>query len=533
MFETAELGHKLSRREYKQRVPALRTELLEAQRRLLADASFPAIVVFAGVDGAGKGEIVNLLSGWLDPRWLVTRAYDEPSEEERERPEYWRYWRDLPPKGQIGLFLSSWYSSPVLRRVIDDAPLAEFDEQLDRIVAFEQGLADDGALILKFWLHLDKASQKRHFNQLENDPELSWRVTETDWKHWRLYDRFIAAAERTLRKTSTGQAPWKIVEGVDLGYSSTQVGTLLSEAVDKHLARTRRRRAVVQAHREADAADQAAAQAAEAAVAQAEATAADAAVPAAEAPPAGQPTVLSRLDMTRSLGKKAYTQQLNRYQGRLNQLHREARARKLSTLLLFEGWDAAGKGGAIRRVTAALDARSYRVIPIAAPTDEERAQHYLWRFWRHLPRAGRTTIFDRSWYGRVLVERVEGFATEMEWMRAYAEINDFEEQLVEHGSVLLKYWVHITAHEQLERFRLREKTPHKAWKLTDEDWRNRERWDAYEQAVNDMVERTSTRVAPWTLIAGNDKRHGRVAVLKALCERLEAALDQGRKERKK
>lgn len=533
MFETAELGHKLSRQEYKKRVPALRTELLEAQRKLLADASFPTIVVFAGVDGAGKGEIVNLLSGWLDPRWLVTHAYGEPSEEERERPEFWRYWRDLPPKGQIGLFLSCWYSNPVLRRVIDDAPLAEFDEQLDRIVAFEQGLADDGALILKFWLHLDKASQKRHFKQLEGNPELSWRVTETDWKHWRLYDRFIATAERTIRKTSTGHAPWKIVEGSDLDYSSTQVGTLLSESIEKHLARTRRRRAVVKAHRaaEASAAEATAAQLDEAAaVATEEAT--EGTVLASEAPPAssGQPTVLSSLDMTRKLGKKEYNQQLNRYQGRLNQLHREARARKLSILLLFEGWDAAGKGGAIRRITAALDARSYQVIPIAAPTDEERAQHYLWRFWRHLPRAGRITIFDRSWYGRVLVERVEGFATEMEWMRAYTEINDFEEQLVEYGIVLLKYWVHITAHEQLERFRLREKTPHKAWKLTDEDWRNRERWDAYEQAVNDMVERTSTRLAPWTLIEGNDKRYARIAVLKALCARLEAALEKGKKK---
>jgi polyphosphate kinase 2 (PPK2 family) len=238
MFETAELGHKLSRQEYKERVPVLRTELLEAQRKLLADASFPTIVVFAGVDGAGKGEIVNLLSGWLDPRWLVTRAYGELSEEERERPDYWRYWRDLPPKGQIGLFLSCWYSNPVLRRVIDDAPLSVFDEQLERISAFEKGLADDGALILKFWLHLDKASQKRHFKKLEKDPELSWRVTETDWKHWRMYDRFIEAAERTIRKTSTGYAPWKIVEGFDLGYSSTQVGTLISESIEKHLART-------------------------------------------------------------------------------------------------------------------------------------------------------------------------------------------------------------------------------------------------------------------------------------------------------
>ena len=527
MFETAELGRKLSRQEYKTRVPELRTELLEAQRKLLADASFPTIVVFAGVDGAGKGEIVNLLSGWLDPRWLVTRAYGAPSEEERERPEYWRYWRDLPPKGQIGLFLSCWYSNPVLRRVIDDAPLADFDEQLDRITAFEQGLADDGALILKFWLHLDKASQKKHFKRLERDPELSWRVTESDWKHWRLYDRFIEAAERTIRKTSAGHAPWRIIEGFDLGYSSTQVGTLICESIEKHLERIKRRKEIAKAHREAEAAVEEEAQAERLADAR-EAEDEEAASRDENPDQGGLPTVLSSLDMSKKFGKKEYNRQLNLYQGRLNKLHRAARERKLSALLLFEGWDAAGKGGAIRRITAALDARSYQVIPIAAPTDEERAQHYLWRFWRHLPRGGRITVFDRSWYGRVLVERVEGFATETEWMRAYAEINDFEEQLVEFGIVLVKYWVHITAHEQLERFRLREVTPHKAWKLTDEDWRNRERWDDYEQAVNDMVERTSTRLAPWTLIEGNDKRYARVAALRTLCEKLEEVLDMGK-----
>ncbi|HEY5789547.1 MAG TPA: polyphosphate:AMP phosphotransferase [Gammaproteobacteria bacterium] len=517
MFETAELERKLSRHEYKERVPALRAELLEAQRQLREEASFPVILVFAGVDGAGKGEIVNLLSSWLDPRWLVTRAYEAPSEEERERPEYWRYWRDLPPKGQIGLFLSSWYSVPILNRVAEGTQLSVFDEQLDRIVAFEEGLADDGAMILKFWLHLDKAAQKKRFKKLEKDPQLSWRVTETDWKHWRMYDKFVEAAERTLRKTSTGQAPWKIVEGFDLGYSSTTIGTMISEEILKHLGRARRRAAVLQAHREAEAEAQAAVAAVEA---EAEAT-------ATEGDRHKQPqaaTVLSALDMDKSLAKGEYNKLLNNYQGELNQLHRRARERKLSALLVFEGADAAGKGGAIRRITGALDARSYQVIPIAAPTDEERAQHYLWRFWRHLPRGGRITIFDRSWYGRVLVERVEGFASETDWMRAYAEINDFEEQLVEYGIVLVKYWVHISAQEQLERFQAREQTPHKAWKLTDEDWRNREKWGAYELAVNDMVERTSTRIAPWTLIEGNDKRYARVAVLRTLCERLEQAL---------
>ncbi|MEA3243551.1 MAG: polyphosphate kinase, partial [Pseudomonadota bacterium] len=236
-------------------------------------------------------------------------------------------------------------------------------------------------------------------------------------------------------------------------------------------------------------------------------------------------TVLSSLDMSLLLSKSNYKKQLQECQARLNQLHRKALKKKISTILLFEGPDAAGKGGAIRRVTAALDARHYQVLPIAAPTDEERAHHYLWRFWRHLARAGRINIFDRSWYGRVLVERVEGFAAEDEWKRAFAEINEFEEQLTDHGILLLKYWVHITKDEQLERFKAREQTPHKRWKLTEEDWRNREKSDDYEWAVNDIIEHTSTHSAPWVLVEGNDKRYSRVKVISTFCDRLEAMLD--------
>jgi len=238
----------------------------------------------------------------------------------------------------------------------------------------------------------------------------------------------------------------------------------------------------------------------------------------------GSVTILSHLDMTQSVPKKVFDEALEKEQGRLNLLQRRAKEKGVSTILVFEGQDAAGKGGAIRRVTAALDARAYQVIPIAAPTDEERAHHYLWRFWRHLSRAGRLTIFDRSWYGRVLVERVEGFALREEWMRAYSEINEFEEQLVAHGTVLVKCWVHITFEEQLRRFKEREKTRHKQWKLTAEDWRNRGKWHDYEQAVNDMVERTSTRLAPWTLIEGNDKNFARLKVLRTIGDRMRAGL---------
>ncbi|MBL8250408.1 MAG: polyphosphate:AMP phosphotransferase [Candidatus Competibacter sp.] len=498
MFRTAELQRKMPKEEYQQRVPSLREELLLTQMEL-RKADFPVIVVFAGVDGAGKGETVNQLHEWLDSRWLIAQAFGEPSDEERDRPEYWRFWRALPPRGRMGLFLSSWYSTPILDHVYGRIGLAEFDERIERIKAFETTLADDGALILKFWMHLSKEAQKERFRKLEKNPLQHWRISKRDWENWALYDQFVAAAERTIMKTSTGQAPWKIVEGYDERYRSVAVATAIRDAVRFRLAE----------------AEQSATGGENGVRAQAAAPDANALAPI---------TILSRLEMDKTLAKDDYSASLKRYQAKLNRLQRTARDRQVSTILVFEGWDAAGKGGSIRRITAALDARDYRVIQIAAPTDEEAAHNYLWRFWRHIPRAGRVTIYDRSWYGRVLVERVEGFARTRDWQRAYAEINDFEAQLAERGIVLLKFWLHITSEEQLRRFKEREQIAYKAWKLTDEDWRNRERWNDYELAVNDMVERTSTRQAPWTLIEANDKRYARVEVLKTLCERLEAAL---------
>ena len=517
MFRTAELGQKVSKSEFNQREPLLRQALLEAQANLRVNSDFPVIILFAGVDGGGKGDTVNVLNEWMDPRWLVTRAYDEPSDEERDRPEYWRFWRDLPPKGRIGLFLSSWYSQPILRRVHDKDSQAIFDDRLDRILAFEKALADDGALILKFWMHLSQDEQKRRLKKLEKDSLTSWRVTQQDWDHWHIYDRFEAAAERTIMRTSTGTAPWTIVEGVDPNYRSLTVGGIIRDEINRHIDNVHKKKLLLEAQRKIDEIEK---QQAAAGTSTGEGDESAGVI----APLTGA-TVLSSLDMSLHLTKPEYKKQLKECQARLNQLHRKALKKKLSTILLFEGPDAAGKGGAIRRVTAALDARHYQVLPIAAPTDEERAQHYLWRFWRHLSRAGRINIFDRSWYGRVLVERVEGFASEAEWKRAYAEINEFEEELTDHGILLLKYWVHISKDEQLARFKLREETPHKRWKLTEEDWRNRERWDDYDWAVNDIVEHTSTHSAPWVLVEGNDKRYSRIKVISAFCDRLEAMLN--------
>jgi polyphosphate:AMP phosphotransferase len=509
MFEAAELERQVTKADYDFEVSKLRWELLDAQRTL-ERSPFPLVVVFGGVDGAGKSETVHLLNEWMDPRWIINRAFEEPSQDERERPPFWRFWLALPPRGRIGLFLSAWYSPPLLDRVARRLRRAEFDAALDRIAAFERTLADDGAVILKFWMHLDRKAQKKRLRALSQDPLTRWRVTPAQWKRWKQYDRFVVAAERLIQRTSVGHAPWTIVDGTDERYRSVVVGTEILATLN---------RAFKRATRESPATS----------------TPEPAARPSRpEGPPATNlvaridrdSSILDGLDMTRAISRSAAKKRILKQQGRLHLLQRQAQDDERSIILLFEGWDAAGKGGTIRRVTSALDPRCYRVVPMAAPTDEERARHYLWRFWRHLSRAGRVTIFDRSWYGRVLVERVDGFATEGEWRRAYAEIEEFEEQLIAYGIILVKYWLHITKDEQERRFKERAKSPYKSWKLTDEDWRNREKWDDYELAVNDMVAHTSTQHAPWHLIPANDKDYARVEVLRIAADTIARALSR-------
>ena len=501
MFEAAELGRTIPAAEYKRRVPIVREALLLAQSKL-READLSVVLLISGVDGAGKGAVENSLNAWMDPRWMVTRAFGEPTQEERERPPYWRFWRALPARGQIALFLSAWYSKPLLDRAYG-ASAEELELALDEIIGFEKLLTDDKTAMLKIWLHLSKSEQEKRFKRLEKDKLQRWQVTKTDWKHWRMYESFVEAAERIIARSSTGAAPWHIVEGIDSHYASLQVADLLLDTIDSRLAdapadefRSSRARACGSSD-----------------------------VEAASGRDVGwadrEPTILSTLDMSRTLPKKAYQQQLALHQGRLHDLQRRALQAGISTVIIFEGWDASGKGGVIRRINAAVDSRAVKVIPVGIPTDEESAHHYLWRFWRRIPRAGRMAIFDRSWYGRVLVERVRGLASEQEWRRAYAEINLFEQQLVQYGIVLLKFFLYITPEEQLQRFRDRENTAYKRWKLTDEDWENRQQWSDYELAVHDVVERTSTHVAPWFLVAADDKRYARVTVLDRICQTLD------------
>ena len=452
------------------------------------------IILVGGLDGAGRGDTVNLLNEWMDPRHIQTHGMGEPSDEELDRPMMWRFWRALPPQGKIGVFLGSWYTWPILNRVNGTTKDADLDQSMERARLLETMLVDEGALLIKFWLHLSKDRQEKRFKDLEKNPLTRWKVTDRDWQHFKEYEKFKKVHEKVIRHTSTAEAPWLIVEGEDANYRNLTVGRTILKAIQDRLEKHKK--------------------------------------PPAEilAPPL-MPSIdnlhlLNALDMSQALEKEKFKLKLEKYQGRLNSLTRDPKFKYMSVIAVFEGNDAAGKGGSIRRITAALDARDYQVIPIASPTEEERAQPYLWRFWRHLPRKGRVTIFDRSWYGRVLVERVEGFCTEADWMRAYSEINEFEAEMTRHNMIVIKFWLSITKDEQLRRFEDRQKTGFKSFKITDEDGRNREKWEQYVQAVCDMVDRTSTLHAPWTIVEANDKNFARIKVLKILCQQIEAKLKE-------
>jgi polyphosphate:AMP phosphotransferase len=496
MFEAAKVGRTLDKETFKVQQEELRTQLLLVQREL-RQTDIPVVVLIAGVEGAGKGEVVNRLNEWLDARGVQTFAFWDETDEERQRPRYWRFWRSLPPRGEIAILFGGWYLAPIEHRFQEICNDAELDAELNRIVDYERMLIHDGALVVKFWFHLAEKDQRSRLRELSRDDRSRWKMLPDKGKFQEHYERFERVAERIIRHTDRGASPWHLIEAADRRYRDLTVGKTLLMAIKRRLSEP----PVMELPRVSSTLE----------------------LPDA---PSAQITLLDQLDLTHTLDNGVYKGELAKLQTELNELCWEAYKKKRSIVLVFEGVDAGGKGGAIRRFTNAIDARLYRAIPIAAPTDEEKAHHYLWRFWRHIPRAGYITIYDRSWYGRVLVERVEGFATDDEWRRAYAEINEFEEQLVESGVILFKFWLQVSEEEQLRRFKDREATAYKQYKITDEDWRNRERWPQYKAAVNDMVVHTSTESASWTLVEGDDKPFARIKVLTTLRDGLKTALAQ-------
>lgn len=493
MLERALAAPHVSREAYAAREPAVRVGLINAQFDLRTSDA-PVLLLLAGDDRIGVTEAVQLLHEWLDARHLDTHIFDQPTPEEREHPDYWRYWNALPARGRIGIFVGGWPIDVIGARAAERLETPGFERALQQAREFERTLAAEGTLLLKFWVHTEAAERARRLERARREPGRNWRVEPEDWSLHEIFSRLEDDVRHLLSVTDEPWAPWHVLDGRDdrtrdLALVET-ILTVLRERLD-----TGRPMQVP-------------------------------APPLSLLPP--RPQRLASVDLKPARQGVDYGARLDAAQARLAELSRRAREVGQATVLVFEGWDAAGKGGSIRRITKALSVRDYRVVPIAAPDESERAHHWLWRYWRQLPRAGTMLILDRSWYGRVLVERVEGYADTAAWHRAYAEIRAFEMQLVERGHVLLKFWLHIDPAEQLARFQARESTPYKKYKITDDDYRNRARWDDYVTAAEEMFARTDIPQAPWHIVAMNDKKAGRINILESICAALAARLyDQG------
>ncbi|MCK9513474.1 MAG: polyphosphate:AMP phosphotransferase [Pigmentiphaga sp.] len=486
MLEYAETDPALPGNHFHRVEDQLRTELLLRQYELLRHADRTILLLIAGIDGVGKGSTINQLNEWLDPRHIHTLAFDRPTPEERRRPPMWRYWNALPPKGHIGLIFGSWYSPLLLDAYQDRLSASRLAREAQTIRRFEDMLIAENVLVVKFWYHMSRHAQQARCQQMLADPDTAWRVSEADLRVVRHYDDIRHGAVRVLQATQNANAPWHVIPSADPHHRIVATARLLRDALVNPL-------------------------------------------PPKPSLPAPQPhpDQLSALDYRQTITKADYEAQLPHWQGRLSRAVRRPSFAKRSLVLVFEGDDAAGKGGTIRRIAHALDVRQYHIMPVSAPNDVERSHPYLWRFWRNVPPRGRIGIFDRSWYGRVLIERVEQLTSPSDWERAYTEIKDFEHEWVAHGAILLKFWLAITQREQLKRFHAREKSPFKSFKLTPDDWRNRELNPQYRAAASEMLERTHTESAPWHVIATDDKRLARVTVLRTIAEALEGRLGEG------
>ncbi|HUX52003.1 MAG TPA: polyphosphate:AMP phosphotransferase [Spirochaetia bacterium] len=484
MLESMDLKRSLKKSDFNTLVETMSIRLGELQREVRARKT-PVIIVFDGWEAAGKGTVMNNLIGCFDSRGFRVHALSAATPDEELRPYLWRFWQKLPAAGRIAVFERGWYEQVSA----GTADRKRREELYEDATSFERQLTDDGCLIIKFFLHITAHEQSRRFEKLASNDATSWRVTKGDRKQNTHYDRFLRHYDEMIARTDTEFAPWTLVEAMDERYATIKV----FETVIARFEETE-----------------------DAGTVDAPASVHDSSIESS--------SVLDGVDLSKSIDREIYQRRLLRAQKRLRLLEHEIYERRIPVVICYEGWDAAGKGGNIRRLTQALDPRGYEVIPVAAPTAEERDHHYLWRFWTRFPKAGHIAIFDRTWYGRVLVERVEGFCAESEWRRAFREINEMESEFERFGAVLVKFWLEIDSEEQLRRFTERQNTPAKQWKITDEDWRNREKRDAYRVAVDEMLLRTSTRGAPWTIVESNCKWHARVKSLETVIAAIERTL---------
>ena len=518
MLEQIDLELSLSKRIYSEQIGELQTRLY-ALEQALVDARLPVMILFEGWAGTAKARTIGVMVRQLDPRALRVHSISPARTFESAYPWLYRFWLKLPSYGQIAIFDRSWY-----REMLAAYTSAAGDNQIWRqrcedAVTFERQLADDGAIIIKFWLHISRKEQTRRFKALLANKLTAYQVTDEDRWQNRNYPAYAAAVEDLIARTGAPHAPWHVIPATNKYYARIAVISSVIAALESRLGQPTLPGSATDGLDAAGSAFRSFGNGSSI-----PARTPEVARPHVEPVRTETVHILRRVDLSLSIDEQEYVRQRRRLQAQLHLLGLSLYRQQRPAVLIFEGWDAAGKGGSIQRLTAELDPRSYTVHAIAAPAGEDKQRHYLYRFWRRLPPRGQIAIFDRSWYGRVLVERVEGFARADEWQRAYAEINAFERQLIDFGTIICKFWLHLSPEEQLQRFQDRQNVPFKSWKLTDEDWRNREKWPQYEEAVDEMLLRSSTPAAPWTIVEAEDKRFARIKVLRTVVQRFEAEL---------
>lgn len=495
MLEKLDLTKKMDKEEYKEKMEVLEVRIGKLQREC-KELGIPVMIAFEGYGASGKGVQIGKLIQALDPRGFEVYAVKTETEEERMHPFMWRFWTKMPANGRIAIYDSSWYRKVLVDRFDKRTKKKELPAAYDSICSFEKQLTDGGMVLIKIFLAIDKKEQKKRFRKLMDSEDTAWRVSEGDLKRNKEFEKYEQMNEEMLVRTDTDYAPWNIVEATDRRFATAKIYSIIIETLSKKIKEVQR--AKESAERE----------------------------PLEKTKGTLVDNILAQADLTKTVTREEYKERIEKLQDKIEKLHGELYRRRIPVVLGFEGWDAGGKGGAVKRLTAKMDPRGFVVHPTASPNDIERAHHYLWRFWTAMPKAGHVAIFDRTWYGRVMVERIEGFCTKDEWQRAYKEINDMERDLTDAGAIVLKFWMQIDKDEQERRFKERQQNPEKQWKITEEDWRNREKWDLYEVAVNEMLLRTSTEYAPWIVVEGNDKYYARIKVLETVVNALERRLKE-------
>ena len=470
------------------RLEAARQKLRE-QQMLIKERKLPVLVLFEGWGTAGKGSILGKLILNIDPRFFKVATMDIPTEEEQRKPFLYRYFVKIPEAGKFCFLDSGWMDEVTRGRLHGTLKDKEYKKQIDSVKRFERQLTDNGYLVMKFFFQISQKEQKSRIKALEKDRSTSWRVSNNDEWQNEHYDKCLKVYDQYLSDTNASTSPWYIVDAQSRKWALLQVVETLVNGIDTALQNSAMAVPLLQ-----------------------------------NVFPLEKMPKLSEIPLDKTIEEDAYRIELKELQNKLKGLHNELYRKKIPVIIAYEGWDAAGKGGNIKRITGALDPRGYEVHPIASPEPHEKARHYLWRFWNRLPKTGHVAIFDRTWYGRVMVERLEGFCGENDWKRAYNEINEFEKELSDWGAVIIKFWVQIDKDVQLERFTDRQNTPEKQWRITDEDWRNREKWDQYEDAINEMMKKTNTSYAPWHVLESNDKKYARIKALKIVIAEIEKVL---------